>query len=168
MNNGNFAYRIRRKRTGTVLEIAAFGWPLRGFAAADWPTSPGAMRGDAAQQPALLHFAPGRWLAPEPTPALRALFAATASGGGGTVIDVSGKWETLSIAGPGATRLLACALDIEAVLQGRDCAAVTLFDCPAIVARAADGFAVWVQASYAADFMATAAQSGATLARGPA
>ena len=84
------------------------------------------------------------------------------------MIDVSGKWEALSIAGPGATRLLACALDIEAVLQGRDCAAVTLFDCPAIVARAADGFAVWVQSSYAADFMATAAQSGATLARGPA
>ena len=168
MSNGNFAYRIGRKPTGTVLEIAAFGWPPRGTAFADWPTAPGAMRRDAAQQPALLHFAPARWLAPDPAPAMRTLLDAAASAGGGTVIDVSGKWEALSIVGPGASRLLACAIDIEAVLEGRDCVAVVLFDCPAIVARAVDGFAVWVQASYAADFMATAAHSGATLARGPA
>jgi sarcosine oxidase gamma subunit len=72
------------------------------------------------------------------------------------VIDVSGKWDALSIEGPGAIRLLCCALDLEGVLKDRDCAAVTLFDCPAVLARVPDGFALWVQSSYTADFVGTA------------
>ena len=39
-----------------------------------------------------------------------------------------------------------------AVLESRDCAAVVLFDCPAVLAAAATGYRVYVKASYVADF----------------
>ena len=140
-----------------VLEFVAYAWPARGCASTDWPLEPGAVRRDAQQQPALLHFAPGRWLAPAPAPELRRLLENTASAGAGSLVDASGKWVTVDIGGAGAARLLACTLDIEAVLGHRDCAAVTLFDCPAVVARVAQDFRLWVQASYAAHLLATAA-----------
>jgi hypothetical protein len=35
---------------------------------------------------------------------------------------------------------------------GRDCAALHLFDCPAVLSRRGGGFEVWVEASYAAAF----------------
>ena len=38
----------------------------------------------------------------------------------------------------------------------RECAAATLFDCPAVIARSHDGFDLWLQSSYAADFLTTA------------
>jgi sarcosine oxidase gamma subunit len=156
---------IERQHQGRVLEFAAFRWPLSGFGAGDWPTDPGGVLRDAAHRPLLLHFSPGRWLAPAPTPASEALFDATARVGGGGSIDVTGKWQHLLVAGPGAGRLLACALDIAAVLEGRGCAAAVLFDCPAIVAQAAGGFELWVQASYGADFLATAGRFAAQLQR---
>jgi hypothetical protein len=65
----------------------------------------------------------------------------------------------------GAARLLAFTADIEAVLAGRECAALNLLDCPAIVARAAPGFRLWVQSSYAAHFLATARHCGEALRR---
>jgi sarcosine oxidase gamma subunit len=79
------------------------------------------------------------------------------------MIDASGKWECLALTGPGATRLLASAIAIDAVLAGRGCAALSLFDCPAIITREAENFVLWVQSSYAADFMATAGRLQAVL-----
>jgi sarcosine oxidase gamma subunit len=156
---------IERQRQDRVLEFAAFRWPLSGFGMADWPTEPGGVLRDAAHRPLLLHFSPGRWLAPAPTPAMESLFDATARAGRGSSIDVTGKWQPVLVTGPGAARLLACALDIVAVLEGRGCAAVVLFDCPAIVTQAAGGFELWLQASYEADFLATAARFAAQLQR---
>ena len=140
-----------------VLEFVAYALPARGCVSPDWPLEPGAVRRDAQQQPALLHYAPARWLAPAPAPELRRLLEGAASAGAGSLINASGKWVPVDIEGPGAARLLASTLDIEAVLSHRDCAAVTLFDCPAVVARVAQGFRLWVQASYAAHLLATAA-----------
>jgi sarcosine oxidase gamma subunit len=156
---------IERQHSGRVLEFAAFRWPSSGFATADWPTEPGGVQRDAALRPQLLHFSPGRWLAPVPTPELEAQFAATASAGGGNSIDVTGKWQHLLVTGSGAGRLLACALDVAAVLEGRGCAAVVLFDCPAIIAQSSGGFELWVQASYGADFLATTGRFAAELGR---
>ena len=146
-----------------VLEFIAYTWPARGCASPDWPLEPGAVRRDAQQQPALLHFAPARWLAPAPAPELRRLLEGAASAGAGSLVDASGKWVAVDIAGAGAVRLLACTLDIESVLGNRECAAVTLFDCPAVVARVPQGFRSWVQASYAAYLLATARECGAGL-----
>lgn len=140
-----------------ALEFVAYAWPAHGRLSPEWPLDPGAVRRDAQQQPALLHFAPARWLAPAPDPALRRLLEGAASAGAGSLIDASGKWVPVDIEGPGAARLLASTLDVGAVLGSRDCAAVTLFDCPAIVARVPRGFRLWVQASYAAHLLATAA-----------
>ena len=158
--------RIVQLPVEVVLEFVAYAWPAQGCAPPDWPLEPGAVRRDAQQQPALLHFAPARWLAPAPAPELRRLLEAAASVGVGSLIDASGKWLPVDIEGPGAARLLACSLDIKAVLGSRDCAAVTLFDCPAVVARMADGFRLWVQASYASHLLATARQCGASLGEG--
>ncbi len=155
---------IELQHSGRVLEFAAFRWPASGFATADWPTDPGGARRNAGH-PLLLHFSPGRWLAPAPTPEIAALFDAAARAGGGSSIEVTGKWQRLLVTGAGAGRLLACALDIAAVLEGRGCAAAVLFDCPAIIAQAANGFELWVQASYGVDFLATAGHFAAQLQR---
>jgi hypothetical protein len=44
------------------------------------------------------------------------------------------------------------------VLETRDCAAVVLFDCPAVLATSAQGYLIYVQSSYAADFKAAVAR----------
>ncbi len=159
--------RIDHLPAARALEFAAFSWPTNALGEPAWPGAPGAVRYDAQRRPVLLHFAPGRWLAPDPDDETRALLSAAAQAAAGVVVEVTGKWDALSIRGPGATRLLACAIDIAAVLEARDCAALTLFDCPATVARAPEGFAVWVQSSYTADLLTTAEQFLASLATPP-
>ncbi|HEV7431586.1 MAG TPA: hypothetical protein VGN77_00985 [Steroidobacteraceae bacterium] len=148
-----------------ALEFVAFASPLPDLGDARWPRAAGAVYYDTQQRPSLLHFAPARWLAPDPTAPIRALLAEAVRTAVGVVIDVTGKWDALLIHGPGATRLLACALEVESVLNARDCAAVTLFDCPATLARTRQGFAVWVQSSYTKDFLITAERFRAALDR---
>lgn len=161
--NADAACRIDRLPQERVLEFVAFHWPVPGFDAAAWPCAPGGAVRDERQHLRLLHVAPGRWLLPEPNEATQALADSAARTGQGAAIDVTGKWERIAICGPGAARLLACAIEIHAVLDGRDCATVRLFDCPAVVARQPEGFALWVQSSYAGDFLATAGGFLATL-----
>jgi heterotetrameric sarcosine oxidase gamma subunit len=158
MNEDKTIARIDRLPSGRVLEFAAFGWPTAALAEPDWPNAPGGLRYGADQRIELLHFAPGRWLAPDPSEEVQSLLAAAAAASAGTALEVSGKWDQMRIAGSGAARLLACGVCAEEVLAERECAALTLFDCPAILARAADGFRLWVQSSYSADFLATAAR----------
>ena len=74
--------------------------------------------------------------------------------GVGTAVEVEGKWTALELDGPDAARLLSSSLDVAAVLESRDCAAVVLFDCPAVLAKSAQGYLIYVQSSYAADFKA--------------
>jgi heterotetrameric sarcosine oxidase gamma subunit len=118
-----------------------------------WPAPPGAVRHDGDGRPVLLHFAPARWLVPAPHPDIAALLGAAAAAGAGSVIDVEGKWTAFRLLGPGARRLLASTIDVEPLLAARECAAATLFDCPAVLASVPAGFAIWVRSSYAADFV---------------
>ena len=150
----DFRCRLEQPPCERMFEFAAFAFPLGGAFVAGWPTAPGAVRHDVAGRPVLLHFAPARWLAPAPQADVTALLEMAIRAGAGAVVDVAGKWQVLELLGPGATRLLASTVDVEAVLERRECAAVTLFDCPAVLARLPDGFVVWVKASYAADFVA--------------
>ena len=115
------------------------------------PLPGGAGRG-ANGDPVILHFAAGRYLLPDPAPELDAWIAAAVAQGSGTAIEVEGKWAALELSGPDAARLLSSSLDVAAVLESRDCAAVVLFDCPAVLAAAATGYRVYVKASYIADF----------------
>jgi len=150
------ACRIARLADTRVLEVARFGGAT---APAGWPSAPGEVSRNTAGFPAMLHFAPGRWLVPVNTFDLDAALAAARACS--AVVDVTGKWQAFAITG--AARLLASTVAMEAVLDGRECAAATLFDCPAIVARTADGYLVWVQSSYAADFLSTASRIGGTI-----
>ena len=124
----------------------------------DWPSAPGAVRFDERSRPLLAHFAPGPWLASDPSPQTLALLNEAAGSGAGTLMNVTGKWDAMQIRGAGAMRLLACTVNCEVMLDNRGCAAATLFDCPAILMRSSDGFSVWVQSSYSAHFLATAEQ----------
>ena len=145
--------RIDRLPPQVMLEFVAYPSAGRNDDAL-WPQGPGAVRRDARQQPLLLHFAPGRWLVPDPSAETRALLEHAADGGNGDVVDVTGKWEALMLTGPGAGRLLACDVAVEEVLKDRECAAISLFDAPATVARASGGYAIWVQSSYLTDCIA--------------
>src|SRR4029434_11162257 len=72
---------------------------------------------------------------------------------GAHIVDVEGKWAAYGCGGPAARRALAAAVDVDAVLEARDCASLPLFDCPAVLARAGrDAFIVCVQSSYVPSF----------------
>jgi len=110
----------------------------------------------AGAQQVALHFAPGRWLLPEPSVALIRAFEASPAA---TLVDVDGKYRRILIGGGGAGPALRSTIALDSVLGGRrDCAAVTLFDCPTILARSVspgtEGYEVWVHASYLASFTA--------------
>ena len=163
--NSNNTCRVEHAPPRIALEFIAFGGPRPELIAVSWPTAPGGVRRGALQRPELLHFAPDRWLAPDPPAEVKALLRAAVDAGAGVLVDATGKWQELVIAGPGAARLLASAIAVEAVLERRGCAAVTLFDCPAVLARLNEDFVLWVQSSYAADFVATVERFRNTLQR---
>jgi sarcosine oxidase gamma subunit len=165
MSAGPPEFRIERCAAARTLEFAAWAWPVDNLARADWPVERGAVQRDAQHRPLLLHYAPGRWLAPSVGAEQLAVLEAAAASGAGVLIEVTGKWSGFGLSGPGAARLLAFTMDIDAALAGRECAAVTLLDCPAIVARSAEGFHLWVQASYATHFLDTARLCGTALSR---
>ncbi len=97
-----------------------------------------------------LQIAAGRWLIPNQKPALPADFAIT---------EVSGKWREIRL--PSAARLLANTVDVEALLNGRDCARTALFDCPAILVRRGAEYTVWVERSYEHAFNVAVQQAAA-------
>lgn len=149
--------RLEARAPEPMLEFAAYGFPLGGAFVVGWPAAPGAVRHDADGRPVLLHFAPARWLVPAPHPDIAALLEAATEADAGVVVVVDGKWQAMELLGAGAARVLASTVDLEQALAGRECAALTLFDCPAVLARIPGGFAVWVRSSYAADFVAAVA-----------
>jgi heterotetrameric sarcosine oxidase gamma subunit len=138
-----------------VIEFKAYTYPIAAPWAALFPIAPGAVVRNGMGQCELLHFAPGRWLAPEPSADLAARLAAAAAAGAGVQIGVDGKWHALTLAGPGAEQALARTAALDAILAGRECAAVLLFDCPSIIARSSAALDVWVRSSYAADLMSS-------------
>lgn len=143
---------------GRMLEFAGFVFPPEQALADGWPTGPGEVWRDAAGRPALLHFAPARWLAPTPDLDLLARVEAAERSAAGMVVDATGKWRGYSLTGPDAARVLACSIDSVAVLDGRACAAVVLFDSPCVLASTTGGYAIWVRASFAVDFAAAIAR----------
>jgi heterotetrameric sarcosine oxidase gamma subunit len=142
----------------SALEFLAFAFPPPATLPVEWPRAPGALRRNALGRAAVLHVAPSRWLLPAPGAEELALVEAATAAGEGLAVAVAGKWAAMTLAGPDATRLLASSLDVEAVLAGRDCAAVTLFDCRALIAREGNAYLLWLGASYAAEFAAAVAR----------
>jgi hypothetical protein len=145
---------------GRMVEFAAFG-PLtkESLPAASMTAlggggmAPGSVRRAADGRPATLHFAAARWLLPDPDAELDA-WLSTDAAAAGNAVEVEGKWAAMELKGPDAARLLSSSLDVAAVLESRDCAAVVLFDCPAVLVASAQGYIIYVKSSYAADFTA--------------
>jgi hypothetical protein len=132
-------------------------YPGRGVEAAAisaWLATPGHVVRDATGRPALLHFAPDRWLVPAPTPILLQELSSLEAAGHGFLIDVEGKWQEVRIAAERAHHILSSGIDVETVLAARECAAVMLFDCPAILACSDITVNVWIAASYLQSFLA--------------
>jgi sarcosine oxidase gamma subunit len=93
----------------------------------------------------ILHFAPRYLLAINfdgATPPMAATADAVA-------VDVTGKWCGYRLHGLHARDVLAAGTHANLVLNGRECAALSLFDCPVVLLRVADVDEVWVRASYA-------------------
>jgi len=137
--------------------VAHSGTAVVADAISAWPANPGQALWDASGRPALLHFAPDRWLVPAPAPTLLRELTSLARGGCGVLIEVEGKWQEVRIAAEHARRVLSGSIDVEAVLARRECAAILLFDCPAILARHDGAFNVWIAASFVQSLLAVIA-----------
>jgi len=130
------------------LEFVGFRSPVAGL-----PAAPGQVRFAANGAPALLHHAPGRWFAPAADDTLRLELEALAAAGTGVLFDVTGKFRSWPLEGPEGRAWLAQQCAVAMVLAGRDCAALTVFDCPVLVgkkqAEGEEHFVVWLSSSYA-------------------
>ena len=154
-------FRIEDTPIAKVIEFTSYGQGSDDSLAADpstartfgnaWPLKPGGVRWAAAGRAELLHIAANRWFAPDPSSETLELIDAADAANIGVAVDVSGKWHGLSLVGADADSALAACIDIGAVLEDRDCAALRLFDSPAIIARRPDGYSLWVHASFATD-----------------
>jgi len=153
MAGGSGGFRAQWQPLGRTVEFKSYGYPMGDDWAGSFPMQPGSVFRDGTDRCTLLHFAPGRWLVPEPTDAVVAMLDLAVAAGIGDQIGVEGKWRFMAITGSGAARVLAATMACSTLLEGRECAATRLFDCPAIIARAAQGIDVWAQSSYAEDML---------------
>jgi heterotetrameric sarcosine oxidase gamma subunit len=159
-------FRLDELPSAQALELIAFQMPLTTSFSGDWPTRPGGVHRDSSGRPIILHCAPNRWLIPAADSAVTALVGDAVASQACARIDVTGKWRAFRMSGPAARRLLASTMDVEAALEGFDCASLVLFDCPAVLARSNDAYLVWVQRSYCAGFVSAIRNQLAALPAG--
>jgi heterotetrameric sarcosine oxidase gamma subunit len=145
---------VERLPPAPTREFVSFAATTSGDAWSDGCATPGQVEWLSVGTACRLYFAPRRWLVVGDCAELRARLAAACDAGVGTSVDVEGKWAALRLDGPDARLALASTVDIDAVLLQRDCAALTLFDCPAVVMREGAAYRMWVAASCAAAFEA--------------
>jgi heterotetrameric sarcosine oxidase gamma subunit len=143
-----FECRLIVRGASSAREFVAYGTTVP----PGWPDRPGAVLRAADGTAEVLFVAPSRWLLPAATALATASAAVVAALG--SLVDVTGKWVEMRLVGPEASRALASTVDVASLLAGRACAAVRLFDCPAILLREPEGYVLWVQASYATAFAA--------------
>ncbi len=117
-------------------------------AAAPGAEPPGSVR-RYADGAAVLHVGPGRWLLAGHAIERESSAVVAAQVSGGSLLDVSGKWLRLCVTGAQAQGHLSHFLNVTQVLHGRDCAPVTILDCPTLLARRERGFELWTGRSWA-------------------
>jgi sarcosine oxidase gamma subunit len=132
--------------TAACYELVAFHDSLQNHLPSDWPQRPGEARRGADGSPEILKIAADRWLILNPRAALAATGAALAPFC--ALTDVTAKWREFRLTGASAVRLLANSADVEELLEERDCARTALFDCPALLCKLNEGFALWIERSY--------------------
>ncbi|HTT02964.1 MAG TPA: hypothetical protein VMG11_12840 [Steroidobacteraceae bacterium] len=98
---------------------------------------------------AILFIAPGRWLLTGDVLESQAQELSVLRECGACLVDISAKWCRFELAAARAPECLSRVIDVAQVLDGRDCAAVTILDCPALLARSGAGYELWVMRSFA-------------------
>ena len=93
----------------------------------------------------LMYFAPRYLLAINHAGAIPPIVATA----GAVAVDVTGKWHGYRLHGSLSSNVLARGVQTGMVLAGRNCAALSLFDCPVVLLQSAETSEVWVPASYA-------------------
>ncbi len=135
-----------------MFEFKTFRYPIVGISKVDLPVSPGDIERDSDDRPIALHFAPGHFFLPAPNADRVGRLNTLQASGIGMLFGVHGKWRAFVLKGSRAAQLLSSTVDLADVLGRRQCGAVHLFDCPAILARGVDRFEAWIEASYADAF----------------
>jgi len=148
---------VRRLALARCFEFVAPMVPLKTFHGA-LPIEPGAVLCNSKGGAELLYFAPRRWLVPNPSDPLYRILMAMELAGDGALVDVEGKWQSFRLEGDSAIGILESSLSVGAVLSNRSCAAMVLFDCPAVLARDRSGFDCWVMLSYSESFLSAIGQ----------
>jgi heterotetrameric sarcosine oxidase gamma subunit len=141
-------YTLTAEPQGDCFELVALNGDALPVMTGDWPSRPGSVR-RSSERAELLHFAPGRWLVPEPAGSLREELARIE---GASLVDVEGKWHRAVLRGTDASRVLRATVPVDSMLEERECASATAFDCPVVIGRLRDGYEIWVAASYAESF----------------
>jgi sarcosine oxidase gamma subunit len=112
------------------------------------------MRPGSIQRPlptgAILLIAPARWLLMGDALSSHASELALLRERGASLVDVSAKWCRFEFAAARAHECLSRVIDLAQVMGGgRDCAALTVLDCPAVLLRSGAGYELWVMRSFA-------------------
>jgi hypothetical protein len=148
---------------GSTFEWTGFG-AVPAVLGADAGT-PGRVTRQADGRVLAMHYAPRRWLLPAPDAAL--LKALGFASGDGVLTEVSGKWRELVVAGAASpvepVHPLRLSFDCDRVLGGRDCAALTLLDCPVIAVRDGRDLSLWFEASFEASLVTAVARYGVSI-----
>ncbi len=110
--------------------------------------SPGGIHRGPTGEDLALHFAPGKCLIVGDSPEANQLIDSAVQQGVAAAIEVTGKYECLLFSGERTPYYLANSVDVTRVLLSRDCAAITLFDCPGLLSRTTGEFTFWVYSSY--------------------
>jgi sarcosine oxidase gamma subunit len=148
---------VRQLVLDRCFEFSAPSMPLRSLQGT-LPIEPGAVLRDTNGRAQILHFAPHRWLVPEPIEALYRDLVERDRAGEGALIDVEGKWKRLRLEGPRARCILESSTNVPGQLLARSCAAAVLFDCPIIVANDGEHFECWVISSYEGSVLSAISQ----------
>lgn len=98
------------------------------------------------------HYAPNRWLSISTNEAAHRSVDKLFTNSQMNVTDITGFWTEFELNQASDLELLNAAAPIDLYLAGRNCGAMTLFDCPCILANINEQLSLFVKTSYAASF----------------
>lgn len=123
------------------------------------PGAPGecVIRGDNR----ILHFAPGTWLSLECDSSI----ASDPPTPDAILTNVTGKWIGLRLTGRHVQNVLASHIAVNVILKNRQCAALRICDCPAVLVLTGEVREVWTHASYRNSLLAALTATACAVAR---
>lgn len=124
---------------------------LRNLEGTFLPSTPGKLvrRGEQI----ILHYGPDRWLCLDNSEQQIEELQAMANGSSIEVTDVSGYWSKIEFEDRDRFSELKSSQPVELFLKDRDCAVMSLFDCPAIAVDGQEIMMLLVRSSYADSFV---------------